>query len=170
MSQQDELVKPFLYGNSHMHYNGQGPCAICEAENAAFMRLLDEDGEKLERKVQKLQSTKEYNQRFPYDQYAQVGQLEGVYIEQGESVFDTPPQVEPQDEYADKEAAEELLAPLTPTQREIMRKTAAGYKAREIAAEKGHKNSATVRIGKYKAKRVLGVPVNKRMRRVKNDA
>jgi DNA-binding CsgD family transcriptional regulator len=178
MESSDELVVPVVFGN-HLHYVGQKRCEICEEENEAWDALMSQFVHEIgnEKKffayeaeswLRKQPAVKAHNQRMPYDQWAEVASLEDNYIEDGVSVFNPVELTDVEQAYADREATEELLAPLSATQRDIMEKTAAGYGPKEIAVMKGHKNSATVRIGKYKAKRALGVPINEKMRRQKN--
>lgn len=158
-------VKPFLYG-SHLHYLDMPPCTVCDAENDAFMALMKQHGaEVLEQRVQRMQLTREYNQHWPYDQWSHVNTLEGAYVERGTSVFSGREDISAEEALADREAVDEWLAELPDTQKHIMKRTAQGYKPREIAAQLGHENSAMVRLNKHEARKALGAPINPRMRR-----
>lgn len=151
----------------HTHKLNQGECQVCERENEAFRRLLKVDGTlRIVEKMRSLKSYQSYNQHWPFDERKKVLSMEAILEEsENENKYVGEVQQDSTTRVMDEQAVDELLAELTPRQAHVIRLTVENFKPRDIAAEWGEVNSNRVRQDKYAALRILGAPVNTRMRR-----
>ncbi len=136
-----------------------------EAENKAFDALQNAGAIKLEKRLNMLESAHKYHQRWPYDRWAKMNEMDMAAESKGVPLFGAEVQQSPEEELMDRMSADDLLEPLTDRQRYVMSKSAEGLEPRDIAADMGYASSNVVRQLKYEAKRILGAPVKSSMRR-----
>lgn len=123
-----------------------GPCQACEAGNMYFMHKLDKGGLGFEAKVQRLESTRKYYRKYPYDGWQQRTGLDAVDL------------VHPSNPLAEiiaKETRAELLSGLTERELWVALRADEGYKPRDMAAMRGKDTSGADRWVKHSVKQKM---------------